>query len=101
MMFASEAKHIANLALAERLPLMAWGGWCTELSGLMAYSADYETLVRRLAVYVDKILKAVQPGDLPIEQPAHFEVTLNLRTARTLGLTIPSELLARADKVIE
>jgi putative ABC transport system substrate-binding protein len=101
MMFASEAKHIANLALAERLPLMAWGGWFTELGGLMAYSADYETLVRRLAVYVDKILKAVQPGDLPIEQPAHFEVTLNLRAARTLGLTIPSELLARADTVIE
>jgi putative tryptophan/tyrosine transport system substrate-binding protein len=101
MMFASEAKHIANLALAERLPLMAWGGWFTELGGLMAYSADYATLVRRLAVYVDKILKAVQPGDLPIEQPAHFEVTLNLRAARTLGLTIPSELLARADTVIE
>jgi putative ABC transport system substrate-binding protein len=101
MMFASQAKHIADLALAERLPMMAWGGWFTELGGLMAYSADYASLVRRLAVYVDKILKGAQPGYLPIEQPAHLEVTLNLRTARAFGLTIPSELLARADKVIE
>ena len=101
LMFAHEAKRIADLALAERLPVMAWGGWFTEAGGLMAYSADYARLVRRLAVYVDKILKGAQPGDLPIEQPTHFEVTLNLRTARTLGLTIPPELLVRADKVIE
>ena len=101
MMFASEAKRIADLALAERLPVMAWGGWFTELGGLMAYSADYASLVRRLAVYVDKILKGAQPGNLPIEQAARFELSLNLRTARTLGVTIPPELLVRADKVIE
>ncbi|WP_457090346.1 ABC transporter substrate-binding protein [Microvirga sp. P5_D2] len=101
LMFASEAKQIADLSLAEKLPVMAWGGWFTELGGLMAYSADYKALVRRLAIYVDKILKGGQPGDLPIEQPAHFEVSLNLRTARTLGLRISPELLARADKVIE
>jgi putative tryptophan/tyrosine transport system substrate-binding protein len=101
VMFAHEAKRIADLALAERLPLMAWGGRFTEAGGLMAYSADYATLVRRLAVYVDKILKGAQPGNLPIEQPDRFDLSVNLRTARTLGLTIPPEFLARADKVVE
>jgi putative ABC transport system substrate-binding protein len=101
VMFAHEAKRIADLAVAERLPLMAWGGRFTEVGGLMAYSADYATLVRRLAVYVDKILKGAQPGNLPIEQPDRFDLSVNLRTARTLGLTIPPEFLARADKVVE
>jgi putative tryptophan/tyrosine transport system substrate-binding protein len=101
VMFASEAKRIADLALAERLPVMAWGDWFTEAGGLMAYSADYGSLVRRLVVHVDKILKGAQPGDLPIEQAARFELSLNLRTARTLGVTIPPDLLVRADKVIE
>jgi putative ABC transport system substrate-binding protein len=100
-MFASEAKRIADLALAERLPMMAWGGWFTKTGGLMAYSADYGNLLRRLAVYVDKVLKGAQPGNLPIEQPARFELSLNLRTARTLGFTISHELLARADWFIE
>jgi putative tryptophan/tyrosine transport system substrate-binding protein len=101
MMFASEAKRIADLALAAKLPVMAWGGWFTETGGLMAYSSDYGSLVRRLAVYVDKILKGAQPGNLPIEQAARFELSLNLRTARTIGVTIPPELLLRVDKVIE
>jgi putative tryptophan/tyrosine transport system substrate-binding protein len=101
LMFASEAARIADLALAEQLPMMAWGGWFAERGGLMAYSADYASLVRRLAVYVDKILKGAQPGNLPIEQADRFELSLNLRTARTLGVTIPPELLVRADKVIE
>ena len=101
VMFASEAKRISDLALAERLPLMAWGGWFTEAGGLMAYSTDYASLSRRLAVYVDKILKGAQPGTLPIEQPDRFDVSINLRTARTLGLAIPPEFLVRADKIIE
>jgi len=101
MVFASEAKHIADLAMAERLPVMAWGGWFTELGGLMAYSADYSSLVRRLAVYVDKILDGAQPGTLPIEQATRFELSINLRTARMIGVTIPPELLVRADKLIE
>ena len=101
MVFASEAKRIADLALAEKLPMMAWGDWFTEAGSLMAYSADYASLVRRLAVYVNQILKGAHPGDLPIEQAARFELSVNLRTARTLGVTIPPELLVRADKVIE
>jgi putative ABC transport system substrate-binding protein len=101
LMFAHEAKRIADLALAERLPLMAWGGWFTQAGGLMAYSADYAPLVRRLAVYVDKILKGARPGTLPIEQPAHFKLSLNLHTARALGLTASPSLIANADEVIE
>jgi putative tryptophan/tyrosine transport system substrate-binding protein len=101
VMFASEAGHIADVALAERLPVMAWGSQFTELGGLMAYSADYESLVRRLALYIDRILKGAQPGELPIEQATRFELSLNLRTARSIGVTIPPELLMRADKVIE
>jgi len=101
VMFASEAKHIVDAALAEHLPVMAWGNWFTELGGLMAYSADYESLVRRLALYVDRILKGARPGELPIEQATRFELSLNLRTARSIGVTIPPELLMRADKVIE
>ncbi len=101
VMFAFEAKRIADLALAERLPMMAWGDQFAKTGGLMAYSADYAGLLRRLAVYVDKILKGAQPGNLPIEQAARFELSLNLRTARTLGVTVPPELLIRADNVIE
>jgi putative tryptophan/tyrosine transport system substrate-binding protein len=101
MVFASEAKRIADLALAEKLPMMAWGDWFTEVGGLMDYSADYASLVRRLAGYVDKVLKGAHPGNLPIEQAARFELSVNLRTARTLGVTIPPELLVRADEVIE
>ena len=101
MVFAHEAKRIADLALAEKLPVMSWGGWFTEAGGLMAYSADYARLVRRLAVYVDKILKGGQPGNLPIEQADRFEQSVNLRTARTLEMTIPPALLVRADKLIE
>ena len=101
LMLATEAKHIAALALAERLPMMAWGGWYTEVGGLMAYSADYSRLSRRLAVYVDRVLKGTKPGDLPIEQPVRFELSLNQRTARSLGLTIPPGLLTLADRIVE
>ena len=69
MVFAHEAKRIADLALAEKLPVMSWGGWFTEAGGLMAYSADYARLVRRLAVYVDKILKGANRATFQLNRP--------------------------------
>jgi putative ABC transport system substrate-binding protein len=97
---ARNLKPIAELALKNRLPSMSERSEYAEAGGLMDYSADYAENFRRVAVYVDKILKGAQPADLPIEQ-AKFDLTINLKTAKQLGLTIPPGVLARARKVIK
>ena len=95
------AKRIAELAIKNRLPLMNENNENVEAGGLMAYLANDGENYKRVAVYVDKILKGAKPADLPVEQPMKFEFIINLKTAKEIGLTIPPNVLARADKVIK
>ncbi len=92
--------EIAALALKSRLPVIYESAQEVEAGGLMSYGIDPKALFRRAAIYVDKIVKGAKPADLPIEQPMDFELTINLKTAKQIGLTIPPNVLARADKVI-
>jgi putative ABC transport system substrate-binding protein len=96
----SNARYIAQLATQNRLPIIGEKS-AADAGALLAYAADRDDLWFRSAVFVDKILKGAQPGDLPIDQATKFELILNLRTAKALGLTIPPSILARADVVIE
>jgi putative ABC transport system substrate-binding protein len=93
-------QRIVDLAAKNRLPAMYPNSEYVETGGLMSYATDIVAMFRRSAVYVDKILKGTKPGDLPVEQPTKFELIINLKTAKQIGLTIPPNVLARADKVI-
>jgi putative ABC transport system substrate-binding protein len=99
--FIRERRRIADLALQHRLPGIYELVDFAEAGGLMAYAPNTSDLFRRAAVYVDKILKGAKPADLPVEQPTKFELVINLKTAKALGLTIPPSLLGRADEVIQ
>ena len=96
-----QRKQIGELAVKHRLPAIYYRSDFVEEGGLMSYGASLSDLDRRAAYYVDKILKGAKPADLPIEQPAKFELVINLKAAKQIGLTIPPNVLARADKVIK
>jgi putative ABC transport system substrate-binding protein len=99
-LLTSNQKQIANLAIKNRLPSMNETSDFVETGGLASYSSNDADQFRSAAVYVDKILKGANPADLPVEQPTKFEFVINLKTAKQIGLTIPPNVLARADKVI-
>ena len=94
-------KEIAELALKQRLPTSFAFREYVDVGGLVSYGVSFPEMFRRIAEYVEKILKGDKPSDLPVEQPTKFELVINLKTAKALGLTIPPALLGRADEVIE
>ena len=98
---SDNALPLAELALKHRLPTMFGNRDNAVAGGLMSYAPSYVDLHRRAAVYIDKILKGAKPGELPVEQASKFQLVINLKTARALGLTIPTSILGRADEVIE
>jgi putative tryptophan/tyrosine transport system substrate-binding protein len=100
-MFFGERRRLVDLAAKNRLPAVYPWREGVDAGGLMAYGPDLADLYRRAATHVDKILKGTKPGDLPVEQPMKFELVINLKTAKALGLTIPPSVLGRADQVIE
>jgi putative tryptophan/tyrosine transport system substrate-binding protein len=99
--FDANSQLIAELTAKARLPTMFQRREPVEAGGLMSYGPDYHDMYRRSAAYVDKILRGAKPPDLPVEQPTKFELVINLKTAKALGLTIPYTLLGRTDEVIE
>ena len=100
-MVTRNARRIAERAVILRLPSMCNSQQFVEDGGLMAYGVNFADLYRRAATYVDKILKGRRPAELPVEQPMKFELVISLKTAKQIGLTIPPNVLARADRVIK
>ena len=94
-------ERIAKLAVARHLPTCVWVRELVEAGALVSYGVDQRAIARRVAVYVDKILKGATPADLPVEQPMKFDLVINLKTAEALGLTIPPTLLFQATEVIK
>ena len=99
--FSSQRRRIAELAAQHRLPTIFSTREAVESGGLMSYGNNAAENFYRAATFVDMILKGAKPGDLPVEQPTKIELVINLKTAKTIGLTIPQQLLLQADKVIE
>jgi putative tryptophan/tyrosine transport system substrate-binding protein len=100
-LFLNERRHLADLALSFRMTaIYSYREYVVE-GGLMSYGPNLPASYRRAATYVDKILRGAKPADLPVEQPTKFELVINLKTAKALGLTIPETLLATADEVIQ
>jgi putative ABC transport system substrate-binding protein len=99
--FFRQRAELAELAIKNRLPAIVPFREAAEAGLLMAYGASLPNMLRRAAEYIDRILKGARPADLPMEQPTKFELVINLKTAKALGLTIPPSLLQRADQVIE
>jgi putative ABC transport system substrate-binding protein len=100
-LLGSQRERIARLAAQSRLPVVSGMTRDAEVGTLLGYGANRIDVHRRIATYVDKILKGAKPGDLPIERPTKFDLVINLKTAKALGLTIPPSLLLRADQLID
>ena len=100
-LLASQERRIRDFEIKNHLPEISWSSEWVEAGSLMSYGANIPDLYRRAASYVDKILKGAKPADLPVEQPMKFELVINLKTAKQIGLTIPPNVLARADRVIK
>ena len=101
IIFVRHAQRMADLAAKHHLPAMFGFREHVEAGGLMSYAASFAVMFRRAAAFVDKLLKGAKPADLPVEQPTKFELVINLKTARALGLTVPRSVLLRADEVIQ